>query len=241
MLIFFDLDDTLIPSSEIYQNSLAKLGLDWMPDLFARAREEVKSQLPNGHVVARNRLLYFKRYLELQGAFSAQLTLDLMTTYERGLFDGVSAYWNSCDRRKDLERLSKNHELAIITNENCRTQLIKISAMHGADRLFSKIWTSEEVGFEKPSMQFFQTALVNSREKNGEVIMIGDSLENDIFPMRELGAHTVWYQEFLPLQNRKNGYEIWGQFQSQPVVKQGQRMEVTDRWEQLIHFLESEL
>lgn len=77
-----------------------------------------------------------------------------------------------------LKTISKKHKLLFCTNENLRTQLIKMNLVFPKLFLYS-ILSSEEVGKEKPSKEFFYRA---NELVNGEtaISMIGDSLKDDV-------------------------------------------------------------
>lgn len=198
MVIFFDLDDTLIPSTRFYDTVLKNIGIDPEGAMFLNGRKQVKSNLPLQHVSARNRLLYFKNMLETSGNFTAQQTLDLMKNYEINLQTVVQSYWHSNpDRLKIIQTLAKNFKIGILTNENCRTQLLKLTAMTGLENYIKYVVTSEEVGFEKPSAEMFKTMANRFSIGFDEVVVVGDSIENDILGAKNVGAHCVWHTEFI--------------------------------------------
>src|SRR5262245_39040447 len=80
--IIFDLDDTLVGSDDFYAKALLKMKVDPVGKPFLEARAQMKAQLPPGHVVARNRLLYFKRMLENRKQGFGLGALDMMLRYE---------------------------------------------------------------------------------------------------------------------------------------------------------------
>jgi putative hydrolase of the HAD superfamily len=194
--IVFDLDDTLVNSRAAYAHALATTGIAAEGEAFARARRRVKDQLPPGHVAARNRLLYFKAMLEEEGGFSASAALELMTRYERALGEHLAAQWRALNRRPLIERLGREHRLLLLTNENTRTQLVKLQALDPTGALFPIGVTSEEIGVEKPHADALAHALARLGVAAELCAMVGDDVEADIRPAVALGMTAVLTTEF---------------------------------------------
>lgn len=197
--IIFDLDDTLIPSSRLYSLALSSvLGEDgsWASD-YGEARSFVKGSLPAGHTSARNRLLYFKRYLEIRGE-SFNSALQLFNAYESELSRLISDWSRSSGRLALLRPLSQRYPLFILTNESTRTQLAKIGALLGAESgLIQGVLTSEEAGAEKPSAAIFNAFFSRFKIDPTDCLMVGDSEENDMVPAESFGMQTLLSEEFL--------------------------------------------
>ena len=198
--IFFDLDDTLIPSSFLYEKAYQKLSLHH-DLLFKKAKESVKNQLPKGHTSAHSRLLYFKKYLELKRKFSAESLLQLNTAYENFFLKSLSLFIENQDLKSQLKTLKKHFHLALITNENCRTQILKVNCIDPKGLLFDKIITSEEVGVEKPKNKIFEVLfadikLESSKFSKKSHYLIGDSYENDYLPGLKFGLTPILTTEF---------------------------------------------
>lgn len=192
--ILFDLDDTLIPSSRAYAMALRRVGLNPAGAAYQEARRSVKNGLGASHPSSHNRLLYFKRIFDRRGASSPQKTLSLMERYEQELFKIIHRAWKTSAWPAVLKRLSKKYQLAVVSNENTRTQLIKLRAMDPAGRLFKTVLTSEEVGIEKPNPKIFREAFSRLRRKPSECLMVGDNLQVDVQPMLRLGGHALLVQ-----------------------------------------------
>ena len=47
----------------------------------------------------------------------------------------------------------------------------------------------------KPDRRIFETALQKSGCASDQAVMIGDRIDNDILPARQLGMHTVWVRQ----------------------------------------------
>ena len=68
----------------------------------------------------------------------------------------------------------------------------------GLGELFDLVFISEDVGAEKPAIEFFDKAFSDIKEKIGafeldEVLMIGDSLTSDIKGANNAGVKACWY------------------------------------------------
>lgn len=194
--LIFDLDGTLIDSDQIYRDCLLSVGIGPESVAYTEARRQTKSNLGEGNVSAHNRLLYLKRMLEDARQFSASKTLDLMDAYETAVSAAVTAQWRALGRAKLMTDLAKTFPMVVLTNENTRTQLIKMRAMDPAAAYFKQILTSEELGVEKPHPKTFQSAAKILGLPLQECWMIGDDLRADILPAHELGLRTAFSCEF---------------------------------------------
>ena len=60
--LVIDLDDTLYDAEAAYSYALKSVGIDPLSVDFSQARQTIKARLGEGHVGARNRILYFKQF-----------------------------------------------------------------------------------------------------------------------------------------------------------------------------------
>ena len=95
--------------------------------------------------------------------------------------------------RELLERLSERYHLGIIANQAAGApgRLEK----WGIISYFGVIITSAEVGFSKPDRRIFEMALRQADCLSANAVMIGDRLDNDILPAKQLGMKTVWVRQ----------------------------------------------
>lgn len=211
MTLFLDLDNTILPSREAYLYTMGLLPIVWKewtslePDtflpLYAAARNKVKSQL-KGHSSNRLRILCFKEMLTCQfGALDVNLLQTALFLEER-YFQYFTEYLRT-DRKNNaswervfvlLREITREHKLLFLTNENLRTQLIKIVSFFPEDLKF-KLLTSEEVGKEKPEKAYFEEALRISNSSPKDCIMIGDNFDDDIEGALSTGIRAVFQKE----------------------------------------------
>lgn len=95
-----------------------------------------------------------------------------------------------------LQRLEKEkHKIYAATNGVYHTQL---SRMINADiiKYFDTLFISEVVGYEKPSLNYFDHCLRHLPTNNiKEVLMVGDSLSSDILGAKAAGIDTCHFHE----------------------------------------------
>lgn len=201
-LIVFDLDDTLVHSTLAYSKALKSVGLSRLDPQFVSARATVKARL-GVDTSARNRLLYFKALLEAEGRFSPARALDKVDRYEKALEQELSRQWQSLARPSLIAKLSQHAALAIVTNENTRTQLIKLRAIDPDGQMFPHVFTSEEWGREKPNPTMILECLKQFQCRPSEAIFVGDDWEKDIEPAIKIGMQGIWTHEFTQLTSNR--------------------------------------
>ena len=92
-----------------------------------------------------------------------------------------------------LEKLSKTHKLYIITNGEPKVQYPRLEAVDFM-KFFSKVFVSEEIGYSKPSKEFFMyvESQIEGFDKK-KALVIGDSLTSDIIGGINYGLDTCWF------------------------------------------------
>ena len=92
-----------------------------------------------------------------------------------------------------LAELSENYKLGIIANQSAGSE--KRLADWGIGKYFDLVIASAEEGVEKPDLKIFQIALDRAGCEPRNAVMVGDRLDNDIFPAKEIGMKTVWVKQ----------------------------------------------
>ena len=200
MNIIFDLDNTLVFSDKAYELALAGCRID--VQIYQKARANVKKVLNQKYQSpsARSRLLYFKEYFHLLGQpYSVNQILDLHDLYEAKLLECLAVQVAQLGRHELLKKLAAKADLYILTNENLKTQLAKISVIDPRGEFFKGILTSEEFGFEKPDRGIFEHLLAKYNLKSEECLMVGDDYENDVQPSIALGMKAIQTTEFVSI------------------------------------------
>ena len=85
------------------------------------------------------------------------------------------------------------YTIVAVTNGTKIAQEKKLR-LSGLDKIFDRIFISEDVGWEKPNKEFFDYVFekLNITDKS-EAIIIGDSLTGDIKGGYMAGIDTCWY------------------------------------------------
>ena len=94
------------------------------------------------------------------------------------------------DVRPALERLRGSYRLGVLANQE--PWIREVMARDGIAAFFDVWAVSVEVGAEKPDPALFRHALDQAGTRPERCAMVGDRLDNDILPARELGMRTVW-------------------------------------------------
>lgn len=92
-----------------------------------------------------------------------------------------------------LDWLKDKGEIGIITNGIHQTQTLRIQNSPLSEYI-SFVAVSEECGFAKPDVRFFEYSVKMARsfEKNSTLV-IGDRFEADILGARNFGVDSVWF------------------------------------------------
>ncbi len=208
-ILLFDLDDTLLDFGANEADSLNKLfqrhGYHFSEEV-SRIYHSVNKQLwadyENGN-----------RKLEdvLNTRFSETM-LRLGVDVDGAAWEGIyrELLGNGCQLMEGAlevcRSLSKAHRLFIITNGVTKTQIKRLKES-GLFEFFEDVFTSQSIGFQKPSKEFFDYVIshVNDFDKE-EALIIGDTLNSDIKGGLQSGIDTCWM-------NRK-GQPYSGEIQS---------------------------
>lgn len=205
--LFFDLDYTLWDFDKNSKNAYAKLfkkhKIKVNLDLFLskykpinlaywqkfRNNEIKKEALKIGRLKDSFNALNF----EIDQQIFPVLAQDYLRflAQEKELFEGAI---------ETLDYLRTKYQLHIITNGFEATQLEKIKNA-GLDNYFDVIVTSNSVGVKKPNPLIYFYALKKAKAQTYQSMMIGDSLEADIYGAKNVGIQSIY---FNPL-NREKG------------------------------------
>ncbi|MDQ0637040.1 putative hydrolase of the HAD superfamily [Pedobacter sp. W3I1] len=101
-----------------------------------------------------------------------------------------------------LAYLQQKYTLHIISNGFKETTLTKMN-LSNLNPYFENVIISEDVGVNKPNPIIFEYALDKAKALKAESIMIGDSLEADIYGALNFGMEAIF---FNPLQKEKPDY-----------------------------------
>ena len=149
----------------------------------------------------------FREFFANQG-IDAELAEKVNAMYQVRLGDGVYFFPEA------LETVKACKEAGIVqcavTNGTKVAQVRKLSKS-GLDKILDYVFISEDVGFEKPSGQFFQRVFERlGSYQPEEILIVGDSLTSDMRGGQNAGIHTCWFNPHGLAKNFpvKTEYEI---------------------------------
>ncbi len=159
----------------------------------------------NGHDIApaRFRALYRKRYLEYSlGNYSSDrefysvLSADLSREGCQPWLETLTDIWLQCspafdDAQRFLELASRTHRL-ILSSNYVGEWARRLLADNHWEKYFQALVVSSECRFRKPSRQFFLELLkVSGVASPNEMLVIGDSLVNDVYGATCAGLYVA--------------------------------------------------
>ena len=91
-----------------------------------------------------------------------------------------------------VQALSRHHRLFLASNGTASVQHSRLTSA-GLYPYFEKVFISQEIGYNKPSTEFFQACSAQIPHFRREsAIMVGDSLTSDILGGIRAGIKTCW-------------------------------------------------
>jgi len=199
--ILFDADNTLFDfdkaEQKAFMRTMEAFSIPCDDALFYRYREM-------------NRQLWLRLERDITGkAFElANRFRRLLPDYEFSAEEMNQTYQNQLVEQTELmedalpvcEQLSRRAELSIVTNGVGPTQRSKLARTPLAP-YFEKQFISEEIGFSKPDIRFFQHVMTALDHPDpSRVLIVGDSLTSDIQGGMNAGIVTCWLnREGAPL------------------------------------------
>ena len=210
--IFFDLDDTLLDFHLAERGALTKtllhLNIEPKEEILARYSEINLSQwklLEKGRTTRekikarRFQLLFAELGIDCFPAEAADYYEDHLG-FSHHLIPGAVEL---------LEEVYKKYRLFAASNGYARVQR---SRMESADitKYFAGVFISQEIGFNKPDIAFFNNCFARIEDfKKEETVIVGDSLSSDIKGGNAAGITTIWFNaRQKTYYSIKPGYEI---------------------------------
>lgn len=196
-VILIDLDDTLLDfqKSEEYaiRKTMETLGISPTDEL-VKVYKEINQKywkMFERKEITRDDLLKarFKEFCELLNLQNKDYAV-INDTY----FKNLSTMPFEIDGAYDfLEKLSQYYDIYVITNGVKKVQEKRLSLVN-IGKFFKKIYISEEIGYHKPQLEYFNYVLNDLHIINKkDVLIIGDSLSSDIQGGINSNIDTVWY------------------------------------------------
>ncbi|WP_116209326.1 HAD family hydrolase [Streptomyces olivoreticuli] len=183
----FDLDDTLIPRRELFAKWAAE---------FSTEHDVPLEWLLNADAEHASRRVEFFELVKT--TFGVQLAVaDLHSQYRRRMPELVEPDPQVCAMLAHLREAG--WRLGVVTNGLVDNQTNKLYQA-GLYDLVDTVVISDAVEVWKPDARIFRHALARLGAQPGpHVVMVGDSLENDVAGAHTTGLATVWVSDGQPL------------------------------------------
>lgn len=168
--LFFDVGSTLVDESKVYEDRMKRIA-----ELSGLAYEQIYE-----YAVA-----FYKENKKGDLEVARQLDVELpkWTQYE-GLYT---------DTKDCLKKLSRIYKIGVIANQSLGTS--KRLENLGIRKYIDLVIASAEEGVSKPDRRIFEIALERSSCKPENAVMIGDRIDNDIVPAKQMGMKTIWVKQ----------------------------------------------
>ena len=102
-------------------------------------------------------------------------------------------YWERLERGEITKQETLEGRFRELTNGTQTAQRRKL-ANSGLDQIFVRAFISDEIGYEKPDVRFFEPVLQELKDcRKEEILLIGDSLTSDIKGANNAGLACCWY------------------------------------------------
>lgn len=166
--VFFDIGSTLMDEEKAYSHRIRDM-IQGTPVTFEQFSEKRIQYAKEGYNADQKAAVFFG------------LTKTPWHSEDEVPFDDCAQTLKTlCD---------KGYQLGIIANQ-MRGAKARLDAW-GLGKYFSVIATSAELGVSKPDREIFRQALAMAGCTPEVAVMIGDRLDNDIRPAKELGMWTI--------------------------------------------------
>ena len=193
--LFIDLDDTILDFHKAEQVALSKtletFGLEPNEQVVSRYSQINKSyweRLERKEVT--REFLLVNRFADLFAEYGIAVDPVLCArTYEKNL--GTGHYFLP-GAREAVEALRKKYKLYLASNGTSHVQAGRIESADIA-RFFEGIFISQEIGVNKPDVEYFNRcfARIPGFDKT-KAMIVGDSLSSDILGGKQAGILTCW-------------------------------------------------
>ena len=193
--LFLDLDDTILDFHKAERIALSKtlrdFSLEPTEEVLARyhainaqhwrrlERREIDRQEV---LVGRFRVLFEELGMEIDAG-------AVMKAYEHNLSMG---HYFLPGALEAVQRLHGKYRLFLASNGTAVVQHSRLQSA-GLYPYFEQVFISQEVGFDKPSKEYFAACFAKIPGfRVGDAMMVGDSLTSDMLGGLNAGMHTCW-------------------------------------------------
>lgn len=96
-----------------------------------------------------------------------------------------------------LAELKQNYMLVLGSNAGDSSSLDIVEALRreNIDHYFYQVYSSKDLGYEKPHIQFFKAIERELRLEESEMMMIGNNCKKDLQGAKQAGWTSIWFNE----------------------------------------------
>lgn len=156
------------------------------PDAFNMQFTRQRAALSAGESFLPGYVILEKSFINTCRKYNVFLDVSSFNRFAAQLFTGCSAFQ---DAKRIMNTIKNKYPLGLITNADNRFLYTNIAENRFH---FTHVISSETVRCNKPRPEIFLAALEKFKLPPDTVLMVGDSLTEDIFPAAALGMQTVW-------------------------------------------------
>ena len=198
--LLWDIDNTLLSFDLAERASMTKgfdkfgldIGDEKALEVYKNINDKYWKMLEKGHMTREEILTgRFEEFFDLYDiAYDDRLVNDFNLFYQEEL--GKQVFFND-NAEEVLRKLGKDYKQYAVTNGSKVAQSGKLKNS-GLDKVFDGVFISEDLGYDKPSLEYFDLVFENIGSKNrDEYILIGDSLTSDMLGSNNAGIKNIWY------------------------------------------------
>ena len=196
--IFFDIDDTLFPTTEFAQRArwnavkaMIRAGLEVKEEVVFKELSEVISEFTSNYGNHYDHLLKRLGPDARRNVNPALIVAAGVAAYHDTKFREIAPFEDVIPLLRDLRKADVI--VGIITHGLTGKQaekLLRLNLVPEIDK--DAIYISEQVGISKPNPKLYAHALETQKLEPGRTMYVGDSPTHDIAPAHSIGMFTAW-------------------------------------------------
>ena len=212
--LLFDLDNTLLDFDKAEANALTKAlgdaGMTVTEEMLSRYN---KINLAQWKLLEQGRMtreeIKIRRFKLLFQEFDIKASPQEVARHYQ-IYLGQGHYFIE-GAEEVLQKLSKKYRIYLVTNGTLSVQRGRLKSS-GIEKYLQGVFISEEIGYNKPSKEYFEKCFSKIPDfKKENTVIIGDSLSSDVQGGINAGIKTIWFhraQDLTEDPQPKPDYEI---------------------------------
>lgn len=201
--IIFDFDNTLYDYESANKKAIdtvfckltENFNLNNVNDTYEKEKKKFQNYCSNAS--SHNKFIQLKKIFEKYNLDLNQLNF-YYNLYINIFINNLKLYPNLLDF---LDFCTKNGiKMYILTNNTCKEQIERLQKLDLL-KYFTKVYTSEEFGIEKPDIKLFYYVIQDINCNKNEIVKIGDNYKNDIEPLIFNNIYSFWFNDNFSINN----------------------------------------